>query len=81
VLWLLLTVAARSREWAVFARSNTRVLGSNPTRSMDVSVRLFCLCYSVRMWWPGDRLIPNPRGCIDCVYDQQAEAQERTVEY
>jgi hypothetical protein len=27
------------------ARSNTGVVGSNPTRGMDVCVRLFCLCW------------------------------------
>jgi hypothetical protein len=38
-----ITVAARSKTWIVFARSNTRIVGSNPTRGMDVCVRLFCL--------------------------------------
>jgi hypothetical protein len=28
----------------VFARSNTGVVGSNPTRGMYVCVRLFCVC-------------------------------------
>jgi hypothetical protein len=28
----------------VFTRSNTGVVGSNPTRGIDVSVRLFCVC-------------------------------------
>jgi hypothetical protein len=27
----------------VFARSNTGIVGSNPTRGMDVCVRLICL--------------------------------------
>jgi hypothetical protein len=38
-----ITVAARSRAWTVFARSNTGIVGSNPTQGMDVCVRLFCL--------------------------------------
>jgi hypothetical protein len=39
-----ITVAARSKTRTVFARSNTGVVGSNPTRGMDVCVRLFCVC-------------------------------------
>jgi hypothetical protein len=37
----LVTVAARSKARTVFARSNSGVMGSNPTQSMDVCVRLF----------------------------------------
>jgi hypothetical protein len=40
---LQITVSARSKAWTVFARSNTRLVGSNPTRGMDVCVRLFCV--------------------------------------
>jgi hypothetical protein len=36
--------AARSNAWTGFARSNTGVVGSNPTRGIDVGVRLFCVC-------------------------------------
>jgi hypothetical protein len=36
-------VAVRSKEWTVFAHSNTGIVGSNPTRGMDVCVRLFCV--------------------------------------
>jgi hypothetical protein len=28
----------------VFTRSNAGVVGSNPTRGMDICVRLFCVC-------------------------------------
>jgi hypothetical protein len=41
---LAITVAARSKAWTVFARSDTGVMGSNPTRGMDICVRLFCAC-------------------------------------
>jgi hypothetical protein len=34
---------ARSFEWTVFARSNTGIVGSSPTRGMDVCVRFFCV--------------------------------------
>jgi hypothetical protein len=38
-----ITVAALSKAWTVFARSNAGIVGSNPTRGMDV-----CVCvYSV----------------------------------
>jgi hypothetical protein len=30
--------------WTVFVRSNTGVMGSNPTRDMHVCMRLFCVC-------------------------------------
>jgi hypothetical protein len=35
---------ARSKAWTVFASSKFGVVGSNPTRGMDVCVRLFCVC-------------------------------------
>jgi hypothetical protein len=44
-------VAARSTAWTVFARSNTGIVGSNPTWGMDVCVRLFCLVWSVMQFW------------------------------
>jgi hypothetical protein len=34
----------RSKAWTVFARLNTGIVGSNPTRGMDVCVHLFCVC-------------------------------------
>jgi hypothetical protein len=37
-------VAARSKAWNVFARSNTGIVCSNPTEGMDVCVCLFCVC-------------------------------------
>jgi hypothetical protein len=39
-----ITVAARSKEFNVFGRSNAGILGSNHTQGMDVSLRLFCVC-------------------------------------
>jgi hypothetical protein len=43
-----IAVAARSKAWPVFARSNAGVVGSNPTRGMDVCENLFCHC--VVLW-------------------------------
>jgi hypothetical protein len=39
-----MTVAARSRASTVFARWNTGVVVSKPTKGMDVCLRLFCVC-------------------------------------
>jgi hypothetical protein len=51
---------------AVFARSNTGVMGSNPTWSMDVYVRLFCryailcVCSGLETGWsPVQEFIPT----------------------
>jgi hypothetical protein len=38
-----ITAAARTKTWAVFFRSSTGIVDSNPTRGMDVCVRLFCV--------------------------------------
>jgi hypothetical protein len=38
-----ITVAVRSKAWTVFAHLNTGIVGSNPTRGMDVCVHLFCV--------------------------------------
>jgi hypothetical protein len=38
------TVVAWSKAWTVFARSNTGIVGSNPTQSMAICVRLFYIC-------------------------------------
>jgi hypothetical protein len=39
---LPIKVAAGSEAWTVFARSNTGIVGSNPTWGMDICVHLFC---------------------------------------
>jgi hypothetical protein len=39
-----ITVAARPNARTVFARLNTGVVRSNPTRGMDICLRLFCVC-------------------------------------
>jgi hypothetical protein len=36
-------LATLSKAWIIFARSNAWIVGSNPTRGMDVCVRLFCV--------------------------------------
>jgi hypothetical protein len=64
-----ITVAARSKTWTVFARSNTGVMDSNPTKGMDVCVRLFCayvvLCVGRGLatgWSPVQGVLPTVYG-------------------
>jgi hypothetical protein len=40
---MLITVAARSEAWTVFARSDAGIVRSNPTQGMNICVNLFCL--------------------------------------
>jgi hypothetical protein len=42
-----MTVAARSEAWTTFALSNTSIVSSNPTRGMDVCVRLVRICVAL----------------------------------
>jgi hypothetical protein len=56
-------LAARSKAWTVFARSNASIVGSNPTKGMDVCLRLLCL-YRQR---PCDWLSPRPRSPTGCL--------------
>jgi hypothetical protein len=57
--YMTITVAARSKALTVFVRSNTEIVGSNPTKGMDgLSVFFLCLCCRLR---PCDGLIPRPR--------------------
>jgi hypothetical protein len=61
-----ITVATRSKTRTVFARSNTGVVCSNPTRGMDVCVRLFpvyvVLCIGrglATCWSPVEAVLPT----------------------
>jgi hypothetical protein len=42
--WNPITVDTRSKAWSVFARSNTGIVDSNPSRGMNGSMLLFCIC-------------------------------------
>jgi hypothetical protein len=46
-----IAVAARSKAWTVFARSNYGTVDSNHTQCMDVCVRLFCVCIVLCVGW------------------------------
>jgi hypothetical protein len=60
-----ITVAARSKAWTVFARSNTGIVGSNPTRCLNICVRVFCICVLcigsclVTDWSPAQGVLPT----------------------
>jgi hypothetical protein len=45
------TVAARSKAWRVFARSNSWVMSSNPTRGMDVCAFVLCVGSGLATDW------------------------------
>jgi hypothetical protein len=40
-IYMPITVAARSKAWTVFGRSNAGIMGSNPIQDMDACVRVY----------------------------------------
>jgi hypothetical protein len=65
-MYLPITVAARYKAWIAFARSNTGIVVSNPTQGMDICVRLFCVCFVLRVgsglatgWSPVQGVLPT----------------------
>jgi hypothetical protein len=52
-------------------RSNNGIVGSNPTRGMDVCLRSFCVCVFLYRQRPYDGLIPRLRSPTNCLYDLQ----------
>jgi hypothetical protein len=54
-----ITVTARSKARTVFARSNTGVVGSNPTRCIDICVCVFILCSLSTGFIPFQRVLPT----------------------
>jgi hypothetical protein len=66
VIWVSEVVAARSKAWIFFARSNTGIVGSNLTWDMYFCVRLFCVCAVLRAgnglatgWSPVQGVLPT----------------------
>jgi hypothetical protein len=68
-------VAARSKAWTVFARSNTGIVGSNLTHGMDVCVRLFCVCVVLYVGSDPATGWSSVQGVLSTVYvkDQETE--------
>jgi hypothetical protein len=62
-----ITVAARSKAWNIFARSNTGIVVSNPAQGMDVCLRLFCVCVVLCRSRPCVGQIPCSRSPTDCL--------------
>jgi hypothetical protein len=57
------TLAAQSKAWTVFARSEAGIVGSNPNQGMDVwcgYAFILCLCCPVFRYRPCDGLITRP---------------------
>jgi hypothetical protein len=79
-----ITVAAWSKAWTAFARSNSGVISSNPTRGMDVCVRLLCVCVVLCVgsglamgWSPVQEILPTVCGLRNW---KAAKAQQSAVE-
>jgi hypothetical protein len=65
ICWLPITVAARSKAWTVFARSNAGIVGSNPTEGMNICVCLFSDCIGSGLasdWYPVQEVLPTVLG-------------------
>jgi hypothetical protein len=62
-----ITVTARSKAWMVFARSNTGIVGPNPTQGIDVCVRLFCVCVVLCVGSVLATVDPQSNDSTDCV--------------
>jgi hypothetical protein len=61
-----IAVTTRCKTWTVFAHSNTGIVGSNPSRDMDVCVCLICvfvgLCVGsvlATVWFPVQAILPT----------------------
>jgi hypothetical protein len=71
-----IAVAALSKAWTAFARSNTGIMGSNPTRGMDVCVRLFCVCL---VWVALRRTDPPSKQSTVCVQIKELKKRPRST--
>jgi hypothetical protein len=71
---MMITVAARSEAWTVFARSNTGIMGSNPTWGTDVCVHLFCVCVALCVGSGPDMGWSPVQGALPIVYKETEES-------
>lgn len=63
---LPITVAERSEVGNIFTHSNSKIVGSNPTRRMDVYLRFFWVCFLLCTYGPCEGMIPRLRNPISC---------------
>jgi hypothetical protein len=63
---LPIPVTSHSKAWTFFARSNARIVGSSPSRGMDICLRLTCVCVVLFVgsclatgWCPVQGVLPN----------------------
>jgi hypothetical protein len=59
-------MAARSKAWTVFARSNAGIVGSNPIQGMDDCARSFCVCVVLCVGSGLATADPRPRNPTVC---------------
>jgi hypothetical protein len=79
-----ITVATRSEAWTVFARLNAEVVGSKPTRSMDVCVWVYSFFVSSLKIAALRRADHSPKESYrlckkDYWNEEEARAQQRSV--
>jgi hypothetical protein len=76
---LSIKVAARSKGWTVFARSNAGVVGSNPTEGMDVCVRVYSVFLLSCVYVAAFRRADHSYRLCKKVYEteEEARAQQR----
>jgi hypothetical protein len=78
-------VAARSKAWTVFVRSNTGIVGSNSTQGMDVCVYVYSVfvlsCVLVAALRRADHYSKESHRLCKKDYEteEQARVQQRTV--
>jgi hypothetical protein len=81
-----ITVAARSKAWTVFVRSNAGIVGSNPTQGMDVCAWVYSVfvlsCVQIAALRRADHSFKEPY-CLckeDYETEEEGRAQQRAVE-
>jgi hypothetical protein len=76
-------MATRSKAWTLFVSSSVSVVGSNPNRGMDVSVRIFCVlsCMSVETLRQTDPLSKATRRQCTALRSWKSGQSTRKVPY
>jgi hypothetical protein len=76
---MLIMVAAQSKAWIVFARSNAGIMGSNPTQGMDVCVCIYSVfvfsCVYLTALWRADHSSKESYSLCKKGYETEEEAR------